>query len=113
MKISLRVAGNLAQCVILFPSERLRINWWGGPPGPRGTPSSRRFVKNQSAANTKEPTRGSAAYEGVHPTICAIAPKRERYVALGNLACRRAFQPAGFPPARRAEVSTQRSGAAR
>jgi hypothetical protein len=59
------------------------MNWWGGPPGPRGTPSSRRCVKNQSAATTEKPTRGSAADEGVRPTISATARKREKYVALG------------------------------
>jgi hypothetical protein len=41
-----------------------------------------RKVKNQLAANTEEPTRGSAADEGVRPTICAIARKREWHVAL-------------------------------
>jgi hypothetical protein len=90
------VAGNRAQCRILFPPQSLRIILWGGPPGGcplgPGTPSSRPCVKNQSAANTKEPTRGSAADEGVRPTICAIARKREKYVA-GNRACRRAFRP--------------------
>jgi hypothetical protein len=48
---------------------------------------------DQSAATTEEPTRGSAADEGVRPTICVIARKREGYVALGNLALE-GFQPA-------------------
>ena len=72
----------------------LRIDWWGGPPGPRGTPSSRRCVKNRPAAVTEEPTRGLAADEGVRPTICAIARKPEKYVALGNRACSRVFRSA-------------------
>ena len=59
-----------------------RINWWGGPPGPRGTPSSRPCLKNQSAATAEKPTRGSAADEGVRPTICATARNREKHAAL-------------------------------
>jgi len=65
-----------------FRPPRLRINWWGGPPGPRGTPSSRPCLKNQSAATAEKPTRGSAADEGVRPTICATARKREKHAAL-------------------------------
>jgi len=44
-------------------------------------------VKNQSPAGTEMPTRGAAADEGadegVRPTICAIARKREELGALG------------------------------
>jgi hypothetical protein len=72
-----------AQCRILFPPPGLRINRWGGPPGPHGTPSSRPCGKNQSAATTEKPTRGSAADEGVRPTTCAIVRKREKLGALG------------------------------
>jgi hypothetical protein len=41
----------------------------------------------------KEPARGPAADEGVRPTIDADGRNWENYVALGNLACRPAFQP--------------------
>ena len=64
-----------------IPNQLVGRTPWGCPLGP-GTPSSRRCVKNQSTATTEEPTRGSAADEGVRPTICAIARKREKHVAL-------------------------------
>jgi hypothetical protein len=51
------------------------MNWWGGPPGPRGTPSSRPCVKNQSAATTEKPTRGPAADEGVRHHLCYCPEK--------------------------------------
>jgi hypothetical protein len=78
------VCGGLQPNAAYFSHKRdSEINWWGGPPGPRGTPSSRWCVKNQSAATTEKPTRGSAADEGVRPTRCAIARKRGKHVALG------------------------------
>ena len=78
------VCGGLQPNAAYFSHKRdSEINWWGGPPGPRGTPASRWCVKNQAAATTEKPTRGSAADEGVRPTFCAIARKREKYAALG------------------------------
>ena len=84
-----RVAGKIAQCRIDFGDRSVGRTPWSARDA-----SSRRCVKNQSAATTEEPTRGSAADEGVRPAICAIAGKRENSAALGNLAGRPERPPA-------------------
>jgi hypothetical protein len=44
-------------------------NWWGGPPGPRGTPSSRCRANDTSIMQgAGRPTGASAADQGVRPT---------------------------------------------
>ena len=54
--------------------------WWGGPPGPHGTPSSRSFLEESGAANLEELARGPAADEGVRPTNYAGVLSKENYV---------------------------------
>src|ERR1035438_8295503 len=52
------------------PTDGMLPGWWGGPPGPRGTPSSRVSLGGSSAwASASRPTRASAADQGVRPTI--------------------------------------------
>jgi hypothetical protein len=44
--------------------------WWGEPPGPRGTPSSRCRANDISTMQSaSRPTGASAADQGVRPTI--------------------------------------------
>jgi hypothetical protein len=45
------------------PGLRIPRKWWGGPPGPRGTPPSRDILQGAG-----RPTRASAADQGVRPT---------------------------------------------
>jgi hypothetical protein len=48
--------------------------WWGGPPGPRGTPSSRSRNNDRSILQGAcRPTGASAADQGVRPTIVVNA----------------------------------------
>ena len=47
-------------------------DWWGGRPGPRGTPSSRCRANDISIMQSaNRPTGASAADQGVRPTIPA------------------------------------------
>jgi hypothetical protein len=47
----------------------LRPQWWGGPPGPRGTPPSRgRLDDSDILHGAGRPTGASAADQGVRPT---------------------------------------------
>ena len=74
-----------AQCRILFPASEIPRNSWGGPPGPRGTPSSR--IRNDDTSllqGMSRPTGASAADQGVRPTICADVRQGENYVALAH-----------------------------
>src|ERR1017187_7257532 len=50
--------------------EKLALqDWWGGPPGPRGTPSSRCRANDISTMQSASgPTGASAADQGVRPT---------------------------------------------
>src|ERR1035438_9633628 len=48
----------------------IRLLWWGGPPGPRGTPASR--CRNNEIGilqGASRPTGASAADRGVRPTV--------------------------------------------
>ena len=42
--------------------------WWGGPPGPRGSPWTRILPADQAYRAPKKPTGASAADQGVRPT---------------------------------------------
>ena len=62
--------------------------WWGGPPGPRGTPSfrcRRHWVGIMQGAS--RPTGASAEDRGVRPTIRLSVVTGKKYVALGRSAC--------------------------
>ncbi len=49
--------------------EKSLVAWWGGPPGPRGTPSSRCRGNDISILQgASRPTGASAADRGVRPT---------------------------------------------
>src|SRR5580704_4039473 len=79
-----RVA-NPPQDAILMPHSFRETGalhkWWGGPPGPRGTPPSRSFFKVQVLPNDDEPARGPAADEGGRPTFYASARSWDNYAA--------------------------------
>ena len=51
-----------------------------------GRPRPALCLKNQALATVGRPTRGSAADQGVRPTIYADARKWENYAALGTIA---------------------------
>src|ERR1039457_5594136 len=54
----------------LWYRVQLRKSWWGGPPGPHGTPSSRnRYNDISILQGASRPTGASAADPGVRPTI--------------------------------------------
>jgi len=60
-----------------FPNLRIRHKWWGGPPGPRGSPWTR-FSGTESAASARsKPTGAPAADVGVRPTIYAVVRRLE------------------------------------
>src|ERR1039458_8519597 len=53
----------------LWHKVQIRRRWWDGPPGPRGTPSSR--IPNNDISTLQcvsRPTGASAADQGVRPT---------------------------------------------
>src|ERR1039458_10331454 len=53
----------------LWHKVQIRRRWWGGPPGPRGTPSS--HIPNSDISTLQcvsRPTGASAADQGVRPT---------------------------------------------
>src|ERR1039457_3303652 len=54
----------------LWYRVQIRRSWWGGPPGPGGTPSSRnRYNDISILQGASRPTGASAADQGVRPTI--------------------------------------------
>ena len=59
------------------------MNWWGGPLVRTGRPRPP-VRENQLTACAEEPTRESGADKGVRSTICAIARRRQEYVALAR-----------------------------
>src|SRR5205807_5796280 len=58
--------------------------WWGGPPGPRGTPGSR---CSDSVLCPNRPTRASAADQGVRPTSVGLSfwLGRDQFVDIAQL----------------------------
>ena len=78
-------AGVPAQCHIVFATAGSGGKLEGGPPGPRGTPSSRSRNNDISIRQTPAGRRGRRPQtRGVCPTICADVRYWENYVALGN-----------------------------
>ena len=63
---------------LVFPRIGMLRKLWGGPPGPRGTPSSRsRNNGISSLQGASRPTGASAAVQGDRPTIYAGAQYRK------------------------------------
>src|ERR1035438_8759394 len=76
----------LPNAAYFLPKLKTRRKWWGGPPGPRGTPSSRcRNNDISTLQGVSRPTGASAADQGVRPTKqvrLSVAAKRMRHWAL-------------------------------
>jgi len=47
-----------------FPKLGPCFIWWGGPPGPRGTPSSRFSVEESSSSTTRQAGQGAGRGPG-------------------------------------------------
>src|ERR1017187_8206886 len=59
----------LPNATYFLPTSGIRRRWWGGPPGPRGTPPSRnRYNDINILQGASTPTGASAADPGVRPT---------------------------------------------
>ena len=72
-----------------FPKVGIRHNLWGGPPGPRGTPSSRGLEQeNQHLAKREQADAGVGRGPGIRPTIDASVRLRENQVTLRTRARR-------------------------
>ena len=69
----------LPNAAYFLPELRTRRKWWGGPPGPRGTPASRRRHNDIGILHgTMWPTGASAAVQGDRPTsgaVCSLLGK--------------------------------------
>jgi hypothetical protein len=63
----------------------MRQMWWGGPPGPRLTPSSASCYANGFTFRRESRTRGSGADEGVRPTRICVPGKSLSPRAAGEL----------------------------
>src|SRR5439155_2536876 len=77
-----RGAGAYAQCRKLFSSAGMLHKLWGGPPGPRGSPRTRRSPEESISCRPSGPARGPAADQGVRPTTSADVQFREKLAAL-------------------------------
>src|ERR1017187_7944188 len=62
-----------------LPELQIQRKWWCGPPGPRGTPSSRcRNNDISTLQGVSRPTGASAADQGVRPTKQVRLPAAEK-----------------------------------
>src|ERR1039458_9159473 len=81
--------GGLAtQCRSFFPKGRLR-QWWGGPPGPRPTPSSACRTLQDADPVVPDAGRGRPAQtRGAAPQTSAAFPVVGKISGIGLTACR-------------------------
>src|ERR1019366_1234297 len=73
---------------MLFTKLRLRKGWWGGPPGPRGSPWTRFSPPVATPCRTRQAGRGAGCGQGRPPHHSCRYAFTEKYVALGTRACR-------------------------
>src|ERR1035441_2247063 len=67
--------------------------WWGGPPGPRGSPWTRFSPPESASSMESTPTGASAADQGVRPTILGKLYVIASLAILSSLSARLAIFP--------------------
>jgi hypothetical protein len=68
-------AGAKAQCRILFRNLRIRGKWWGGPPGPRGSPWTRFSSRGSSDCQPRQAGQGAGCGPGGPPHHLSRCPE--------------------------------------
>src|ERR1035438_4896828 len=65
----------LPNATYFLPELRIPRHWWGGPPGPRGSPRTRSWLEESGSYTGEEADGGGGRGPGVRPTANADWPR--------------------------------------